>query len=115
MRPVEKIRYRISIRKGDQVQVISGRDKGKIGRVLSVDPARRKLTVEHANMMKRHTRPNPAKNIKGGIVERESALAISNVALVCPGCSKHARVGHSTLPDGTRARTCRRCGATMEK
>jgi large subunit ribosomal protein L24 len=104
-----------SIRKGDQVRVMAGRDKGKTGRVLSVDSRRRRVTVEHANMIKRHTRPNPSKNVKGGIVEKEGTMNISNVLLVCPSCNKHARVGHSTLPDGTKVRVCRRCHATLEK
>jgi large subunit ribosomal protein L24 len=104
-----------SIRKGDQVRVITGPDKGKTGRVLAVDPARRRVTVEHANMIKRHTRANPNKNIKGGIVEKEASMHISNVLLVCPSCSKHARVGHNRLPDGTKVRVCRRCGTTLEK
>ncbi len=111
----ESVRHRASIRKGDQVRVMTGRDKGKVGRVLSVDPFKRTVTVEHANMIKRHTRPNPAKNIKGGIVDREGPLHISNVLLVCPGCSKHTRVGHAALPDGTKVRICRRCGTTLEK
>ncbi len=104
-----------SIRKGDTVRVISGRDKGKTGRVLSAEPENRRLFVEHANMIKRHTRPNPAKNIKGGIVEREGPMAISNVMLVCPGCNKPTRIGHQVLADGTRARVCRRCGTTLDK
>jgi large subunit ribosomal protein L24 len=104
-----------SIRKGDQVRVMAGRDKGKTGRVLGVDPQRRRVTVEHANMIKRHTRPNPSKNIKGGIVEKEGSMNISNVLLVCPSCNKHTRLGHQTLPDGTKARVCRRCHATVEK
>jgi large subunit ribosomal protein L24 len=103
------------IRKGDTVRVMAGRDKGKTGRVLGVDPAKRRLTVEHANMIKRHTRPNPSKNIKGGIVEKEGSMNISNVLVVCPSCNKHTRLGHQTLPDGTKARVCRRCHATMEK
>ena len=104
-----------SIRKGDQVRVMAGRDKGKTGRVLSVDARRRRVTVEHANMIKRHTRPNSAKNVKGGIVEKEGTMNISNVLLVCPSCNKHARVGHNTLPDGTKVRVCRRCGTSVEK
>ncbi len=104
-----------SIRKGDTVRVISGRDKGKTGRVLSVEREDRRLFVEHANMIKRHTRPNPAKNIKGGIVEREGPMAISNVMLVCPACNKPTRIGHQALADGTRVRVCRRCGTTLEK
>jgi large subunit ribosomal protein L24 len=104
-----------SIRKGDHVRVMAGRDKGKTGRVLGVDPQKRRVTVEHANMIKRHTKPNPSKNIKGGIVEKEGSMNISNVLVVCPSCNKHTRLGHQTLPDGTKARVCRRCGATLEK
>ncbi len=115
MRAPEAIRYKVSIRRGDTVKVMAGRDKGKVGRVLSVDPVTRKVTVEHANMIKRHTRPNPAKNIKGGILEREGPLDISSVLLMCPGCNKSTRVGHTLLPDGTKARVCRRCGVTVEK
>jgi large subunit ribosomal protein L24 len=104
-----------SIRRGDQVRVMTGRDKGKTGRVLGVNPAKRTLTVEHANIIKRHTRANPQKNIKGGIVEKEGPIQISNVLLLCPSCNKGARVGHRAMPDGTKTRVCRRCGTTFEK
>jgi len=104
-----------SIRRGDQVRIMSGRDRGKTGRVLGVDPARRTVTVEHANIIKRHTRANPSKNVKGGIVEKEAPIQISNVLLVCASCGKHARVGHKSMPDGTKVRVCRRCGTTLEK
>ena len=104
-----------SIRKGDQVSVITGRDKGKSGRVLAVNLAKRTVTVEHANMIKRHTRANPAKNIKGGILEKEGPIQISNVQLVCPACNKYTRVGRKVSPDGAKARVCRRCGATIER
>ncbi len=108
-------RHRVSIRKDDQVRVMSGRDRGKTGKVLIVDAIRMQVTVEHSNMIKRHTRPNPSKNIKGGVLEREGPMAISNVMLICPGCNKHARVGRHLLPDGTKVRVCRRCGTTLEK
>jgi len=104
-----------SIRKGDQVSVITGRDKGKNGRVLAVNLAKRTVTVEHANMIKRHTRANPAKNIKGGILEKEGPIQISNVLLICPACNKHTRVGRKVSPDGAKSRVCRRCGATIER
>jgi large subunit ribosomal protein L24 len=103
------------IKRGDQVRVITGRDRGKSGRVLSVNPGSRSVTVEHAGMIKRHTRPNPSKNVKGGIVEKEGTLPISNVQLLCPACNKGARIGHKMLPDGTKERVCRRCGNTLEK
>jgi large subunit ribosomal protein L24 len=103
------------IKRGDQVRVMTGRDRGKAGRVLAVNPSKRTVTVEHANMIKRHTRPNPSKNVKGGIVEKEGPMAISNVLLVCPACNKGSRLGHKMLPDGTKVRVCRRCGNTLEK
>jgi large subunit ribosomal protein L24 len=107
-------RHPSSIRHGDNVKVMSGRDKGKTGRVLSVNPWKNTVTVEHANIIKRHTRPNPQKNVKGGIVDKEAPIQVSNVLLVCPGCGKHTRAGHTTLPDGTKTRICRRCKTTFE-
>jgi large subunit ribosomal protein L24 len=103
------------IKRGDNVRVITGRDRGKTGRVLGVNPAKRTITVEHAGMIKRHTRPNPQKNMKGGIVEKEGTLPISNVQLLCPACNKGTRIGHKVLPDGTKERVCRRCGNSLEK
>lgn len=104
-----------NLKRGDQVKVIAGRDRGKTGRVLAVNPSKRTVTVEHAGVIKRHTRPNPQKNIKGGIVEKEEGLPISNVQLLCPACNKGTRIGHKMLPDGTKERVCRRCGNTLEK
>jgi large subunit ribosomal protein L24 len=103
------------IKKGDQVRVMTGRDRGKTGRVLAVNPAKRTIMVEHAGMIKRHTRANPQKNVKGGIVEKEGSISISNVLLLCPACNKGTRLGHKFLPDGTKERVCRRCGGTLEK
>jgi|SRR5271165_1503403 len=108
-------RHRISIRKGDNVRVISGRDAGKSGRVLSINPRKNTVIVEHTNIIKRHTKPNPAKNIKGGIVEKEAPMNVSNVMVVCSSCGKHARIGHSVLSDGTKVRACKRCGTTLDK
>ena len=104
----------MGLRHGDTVKVMAGRDKGKTGRVLSVNPWKNTVTVEHANIIKRHTRPNPQKNVKGGIVDKEAPIQVSNVLLVCPGCGKHTRAGHTTLPDGTKTRVCRRCKTTFE-
>jgi large subunit ribosomal protein L24 len=107
--------YTISIRKGDNVRVMVGKDAGKSGRVLSVNPRKNTVIVEHANLIKRHTRPNPAKNIKGGIVEKEAGLNVSKVMIVCSSCGKHARIGHHILPDGSKVRACKRCGTTLDK
>lgn len=108
-------RHTISIRKGDNVRVMAGKDAGKSGRVLSINPRKNTVIVEHANIIKRHTRPNPAKNIKGGIVEREAPMNVSKVMVVCSSCGKHARIAHNKLADGTKVRACRRCGTTLDK
>ena len=116
-KPAEPVR--IEIKKNDTVKVLSGRDKGKSGRVLAVDRTTGKLLVEHVMMVKRHTRPNPARQIKGGIAERESPIAVSNVAVVCPGCNKITRVGHHVdhVAGGKtrRTRVCRKCGQTLDR
>ena len=108
------------IRKNDSVKVISGRDKGKIGRVLRLFPDKGRILVEHVMMMKKHTRPNPAKQIKGGIAERETPVDISNVQLVCPTCNAPRRVGFREVRDAANrrlrsARFCRKCGNVLEK
>ena len=108
-------RYRISLRKGDQVRVISGKDAGKSGRVLAINPRKNTVVVEHANIIKRHTRPNPSKNIKGGIIEKEAGINASNVMIICGSCGKPTRIGRNTLADGTRSRACRRCGTGLDK
>jgi len=110
---------RIDLKKDDTVKVITGRDKGKTGRVLQVNRDNGKLLVEHVMMIKRHTRPNPAKQVKGGIAERESAIPASNVMIVCPGCNKAVRIAHhvDVVAGGKsrRTRVCRKCGQTLDK
>ena len=108
-------RHDIQIRKGDNVKVIAGKDSGKSGRVLSIDAKKNRLVVEHVAIMKRHTRPNPQKNIKGGIVEKEASINVSNVMVICSSCGKHTRIGHTVLPDGTKVRSCRQCKTTLDK
>ena len=102
------------IKKNDEVYVLRGKDRGKTGRVLIVDPGKSRVVVEGVQMIKRHTRPNPQKNIKGGIVEKEASIHISNVALVCKNCKKHTRIGSHQLSDGRRVRACKKCGNTIE-
>jgi large subunit ribosomal protein L24 len=104
----------MGIRHGDTVKVMSGRSKGKTGKVLSVNPAKGTVTVERANIIKKHTRANPSKNVRGGILDKEGPINVSNVMLVCPGCGKHTRAGHTKLPDGTKVRVCRRCNQAFE-
>jgi large subunit ribosomal protein L24 len=103
------------IRKNDNVLVIAGKDRGKRGRVLKVVPAKNRLVVEGVNMIKRHTKPNPGHNIKGGIVEREASLHASNVQLVCPECGKPTRIGRKILGDGRKVRICRKCEGVVDK
>ena len=78
-------------------------------------PDKNRLIVEGVNMIKRHTKPNPGKNIKGGIVEREASLHASNVQLVCPECGAQTRVGHKILGDGRKVRICRKCEGVVDK
>jgi large subunit ribosomal protein L24 len=108
-------RNRIQIRKNDQVKVISGKSLDKVGRVLRVIPEKNRVIVEGASLLKRHTRANPSKNIKGGIVERESAIHISNVMIMCGSCGQATRMGHSILSDGKKIRICRKCGSSLDK
>jgi large subunit ribosomal protein L24 len=116
-KPAEPVR--IDIKKEDTVKVITGRDKGKSGRVLQVNRENGKILVEHVMMIKRHTRPNPQKQIKGGIAERESPIPSSNVMVVCPGCNKAVRIAHhvEVVAGGKnrRTRVCRKCGQTLDR
>jgi large subunit ribosomal protein L24 len=106
---------RVDIRKNDMVKVIAGRGKDdkEFRRVLHVFPEERKLLVEHVRMVKKHVRPNPQKNIKGGIAEQESRIDISNVMLVCPTCGP-TRIGHEFKGD-RKFRVCKKCGTPLDK
>jgi large subunit ribosomal protein L24 len=103
------------IRKNDSVVVITGKDRGKRGRVLKVVPANNRLIIEGVNLVKRHTKPNPQRNIKGGVVEREAALHASNVQILCPECGQATRVGKKVLGDGRKVRVCRKCEGVVDK
>jgi large subunit ribosomal protein L24 len=103
------------IRKNDNVLVVTGKHRGTRGRVLKVDPERNRLIVEGVNIIKRHTKPNPQKNIKGGVVEREASIHASNVQLVCPECGKQTRIGRKILGDGRKVRICRKCEGVVDK
>jgi large subunit ribosomal protein L24 len=113
MRTVSTENKRVDLRRNDTVKVITGRDKGKEGRVLRVFPNDAKLLVEHVMMVKKHVRPNPQRNVKGGIAEQESRIAISNVQLVCPTCGP-VRIGHEVRGD-RKVRVCKKCGTTLDK
>jgi len=106
---------RIRLRKNDVVEVICGRDAGKRGKVISVMRAEGRVLVQGVNFIKRHTRPNPQRNIKGGIVEREASMHVSNVMIVSPEDDKRTRIGSTLLADGRRVRAGRRNGEVLDK
>jgi large subunit ribosomal protein L24 len=103
------------VKKNDQVYVITGKDRGKTGRVMRVFPREQKVLVEGVNMVKKAMKANPGKNVKGGIVEREQPLHISNVAVVCPETNAPSRVGREILQDGSRVRVAKKSGAVLDK
>jgi large subunit ribosomal protein L24 len=111
---MEKVKAeKLKVRKNDQVLVTSGKSRGARGRVLRVLAAKGKAVVEHVNMIKRHTRPNPGKGIQGGILEREAPVQVSNLKVICPECGEPSRLGRKRLEDGRGVRVCKHCAATF--
>jgi large subunit ribosomal protein L24 len=108
-------RVRIRLRKNDTVEVLTGKDAGKRGKVLRVVPEKNRVLVQGVNFIKRHTRPNPQKQVKGGIVEREAPLHASNLMVVCGECGKRTRIGSTQLEDGRRVRMCRKCKGALDR
>jgi large subunit ribosomal protein L24 len=106
-------KIKVKIKKDDTVKVIAGRDKGKTGRVLDVDTSKGRVLVEGVSMIKRHTRPNPGKQIKGGIAERESSIAISNVMVMTSG-GVATRIGYR-IDGKTRVRVAKKGGEILDK
>lgn len=104
----------LKIRKDDQIMVIAGREKGKTGKVMKVDPEKSKVYVEKLNMVKRHQKPSQ-KFKHGGIIEKEAPIAISNLMLLCEKCKGPVRVGKKLLEDGKRVRFCKKCGEVLDK
>ncbi len=109
---------KIQLRKNDQVKVIAGKDKGKTGRVLNVDSASGRIMVEQINIVKKHTRKNPAKQIAGGVAESEASIAVSNVMIVCSKCGA-VRIKHHVVTNDAgvtkRQRVCHKCGGALDK
>ena len=103
----------MKVKKGDLVQVISGKDKGKRGKILRVIPRENKVIVENVNMVKRHQRPTP-KLREGGIVEREAPIYACKVMIVCPSCDKPTRVGYKFVDD-RKVRYCKKCGEIIDQ
>lgn len=101
------------IKKNDQVEVVAGKDKGRVGTVLRILSSGNRAIVEKVNMIKRHTKPNPG-NQQGGIIEKEAAIQISNLKVICPKCSKTVRLGKKVLDGGEKVRVCKKCGESVE-
>ena len=102
----------MNVKKNDTVVVLSGKDKGKRGKVLSVDPESRKVIVEKVNLASRHQKPRK-QGEEGGIIQKETPLYASKVMTVCPKCDKPTRVAHKINEDGKKVRVCKHCGAEI--
>ena len=107
------MRSKCNLRKDDKVKVIAGKDKGKIGKVLSVNSKNNRVLVENINIMKRHSRPS-AQNKQGGIIESEAPIHLSNVSLLCNKCLAPIRVKMQILEDGKKTRVCRKCDEIID-
>ncbi|RLD40181.1 MAG: 50S ribosomal protein L24 [Bacteroidetes bacterium] len=103
-----------TVKKNDKVKVLTGKDKGRTGRVLHVDKKKMRVVVEGLNIVKKAKRPDQ-QNQKGGIVELEAPIHISNVMVVCPKCGEPIRIKKKMLDDGKKVRTCRKCGEILDK
>ncbi len=104
---------RTYLKKDDQVEVITGKDKGRVGKVLRVLQDKNKVIVERINMIKRHTKPNEM-NQQGQIVEKEAPIHVSNIQIICSECTKTGRIGKKILEDGTKVRFCKHCGESVD-
>jgi large subunit ribosomal protein L24 len=101
------------VRKNDLVMVTTGKDKGKTGKVLRINKKKERLVVEKVNMVKKHVKPS--QKTKGGIMEKEGLIHISNVMIYCEKCSKPVRVGSKLLEDGKKIRFCKKCNEAVDK
>lgn len=102
------------VKKNDMVKITAGKERGKTGKVLRVFPVKGRVIVESLNLVKRHTRPSQS-SPEGGIVEKEAAISLSNVMLICASCSEATRTGVRKLEDGTKTRYCKKCNASVDK
>ena len=102
----------LKIKKGDRVEVLTGKDRGKKGEVMRAIPAEGKVIVEGVNVVKKHQRPTKA-TMQGGIIDKDMPIPVANVAIVCPACGKRTRVGFKVDAAGTKVRVCKKCGGEM--
>jgi large subunit ribosomal protein L24 len=109
------VQTKVHVRKNDQVKVVAGKDRGKIGKVLRVQHDKGTAIVEGINFRKKHTKANPAKGVQAGITQQETPIRASNLMIVCPECGKQTRVKHKRLEDGSYQRICAKCAGTLER
>ena len=102
----------LKIKKGDRVEVLTGKDRGKKGEVMRAMPADGKVIVDGVNVAKKHQRPTKA-TMQGGIIDKDMPIPVANVALLCPSCGKPTRVGYKIDGDGTKVRVFKKCGGEM--
>ena len=103
------------IKKNDQVVVLGGKDRGKSGKVLRVFLDKNRAIVEGLNFINKHTRANPQRNIKGGILPKEASIHLSKLMIVCKRCNERTRLGYSLLQDGRKARICKNCDELLDE
>ena len=103
----------MEIRKNDSVMVISGKERGKTGKVLRVNPKEDAVIIERINVVKRHTKPRGPQQA-GGIIEKEASIPASNIMIMCDKCNAPVRIGQKILADGNKVRVCRRCGEALD-
>ena len=103
----------MQIRKNDSVMVISGKERGKTGKVLRVNPREDAVIIERVNVVKRHTKPRGPQQ-SGGIIEKEASIPVSNIMIMCDKCNAPVRMGRRVLADGNKVRVCRRCGEALD-
>ena len=108
------MRPKMSVRRGDLVVVLTGKDKGKRGEITRVFPEENRVIVEGVNLVKRHLRRQP-NSLQAGIIDKPAPLARSNVMLLCPSCNEPSRPAHTVLPDGKHVRVCKKCGEIIDK
>lgn len=104
---------KVKVKKNDQVLVLSGKDAGVRSKVLRVFPAKGTAIVERVNLVKKHTRPNPQRQVQGGVLEREAPIGLPKLMVICPECNAPSRLGRKRLEDGRGVRICKKCGATL--
>jgi large subunit ribosomal protein L24 len=106
---------RVHIKRNDLVYVLTGKDRGKTGKVLKVFLDKNRAIVEGLNNIQKHTRPNPQKNVKGGILPKEAPIHISNLMIVCKRCNKRSRIGFTVSQDGQKVRVCKKCKEPLDE